>query len=139
MPEKVLFDVNVILDVLESREPHIANSGPALRMAETGQIHGCLSASSVDTLAFLIRRTASSVMTNNILQELINILDVVPVDGNIIRIALNARWDDPEDAILYYAAAQAGCKKIVTRNVRDFKTDDDLVIVIPPEKLLESQ
>ncbi len=136
MPEKVLFDVNVILDVLENREPHIANSGPALRLAETGQIHGCISASSIDTLAFLIRRTTSSSITNNILQELITILDVVPVDGNIIRKALNARWNDPEDVILYYAAAEAGCKKIVTRNVRDFKTDDDLVLVISPEKLI---
>lgn len=137
MPEKVLFDVNVVLDVLENREPHIANSGPALRLAETGQIHGCLSASSVDKLAFLIRRTASSAMTNNILKELITILEIVPVDGSIIRKALNARWNDPDDAILYYAAVQAGCKKIVTRNVRDFKTEDDIVTVIPPEKLLD--
>lgn len=76
-------------------------------------------------------------MTNNILQELITILDVVPVNDNIIRNALNARWNDPEDAILYYAAAKAGCKKIVTRNVRDFITDDDLVTVIPPENLLD--
>lgn len=136
MPDKVLFDVNVVLDVLENREPHIANSGPALRMAETGQIHGCISASSIDTLAFLIRRTTSSAMTNNILQDLISILDIVPVDGSIIRKALAARWNDPEDAILYYAAAQAGCKKIVTRNVRDFRTDENLVRVIPPEKLM---
>lgn len=136
MPDKVLFDVNVVLDVLENREPHIANSGPALRMAETGQIHGCISASSIDTLAFLIRRTTSSAMTNNILQDLISILDIVPVDGIIIRKALAARWNDPEDAILYYAAAQAGCKKIVTRNVRDFRTDENLVRVIPPEKLM---
>lgn len=76
-------------------------------------------------------------MTNNILKELIFILEVVPVDGNIIRKALNARWNDPEDAILYYAAAQAGCEKIVTRNARDFKTDEDLVTVIHPEKLLK--
>ncbi len=137
MPDKVLFDVNVILDVLENREPHIANSGPALRLAETKRVHGCLSASSVDTLAYLIRRTTSSSMTNNILQELISILEVVPIDENIIRKALNARWNDPEDAILYYAAVQSGCKKIVTRNVRDFKTDDDLVTVIHPEKLLK--
>ena len=75
-------------------------------------------------------------MTNNILQELITILDIVPVDGNIIRKALNARWNDPEDAILYYAAVEAGCKKIVTRNVRDFRADGDLVRVIPPEKLM---
>lgn len=76
-------------------------------------------------------------MTNNILQDLISILDIVPVNGSIIRKALNARWNDPEDAILYYAAAEAGCKKIVTRNVRDFRTDEDLVLVIPPEKLLK--
>jgi len=60
----------------------------------------------------------------------------VPVDGNAIRKALAARWNDPEDAILYHTAAEACCKKIVTRNVRDFRTDEDLVLVIPPEKLL---
>ena len=62
-------------------------------------------------------------MTNNILQDLISIFDIVPVDGNLIRKAMAARWNDPEYAILYHAAAEACCRKIVARNVRDFRAE----------------
>lgn len=134
MPDNVLFDVNVILDVIENRLPHVVHSGPALIMAENGQIRGYISASSIDTLAFLLRRKCSSIKTNAILQDLIRILHIATVDDKVIRQALDAKWDDPEDAILYFSAKNAGCTRIVTRNKRDFKfADPSIEIVLPSE------
>ena len=135
MPERVLFDVNVILDVVENRQPHVSRSGPALQLAATGHVKGFIAASSVDTLAFLIRKNATSAQTHVVLEDLLRILEVAPVTGEIIRTALKARWSDPEDAIIYYAALEMGCTRIVTRNVRDFRTGSDPIEVIPPEML----
>jgi predicted nucleic acid-binding protein len=132
MPEKVLFDVNVILDVIENRAPHVAHSGPALKLAETGHIKGFITATSVDTLAFLIRRSCSKARTHTILIDLLSILDVAAVDGKIIREAIAAKWDDPEDAIVYFSARTAGCTTIVTRNKPDFKLADNSVTVVHP-------
>jgi predicted nucleic acid-binding protein len=136
MPEKVLFDVNVILDVIENRAPHVLHSGPALKQAEDGHIIGYVSASSIDTLAFLLRRTVSSIVTHNILQDILSILQVATVDDHVIRMALNAKWDDPEDAILYVAAIHAGCTKIVTRNKRDFRLADTTMTIALPSELM---
>jgi predicted nucleic acid-binding protein len=135
MPEKVLFDVNVILDVIENRMPHVLHSGPALKLAESGQVVGFVSASTVDTLAFLLRRSCSRVKTHAILQDLLSILQVATVDDMVIRQAIDAKWDDPEDAILYYAAKNAGCTRIVTKNKRDFKLAEKSVEIALPSEL----
>jgi predicted nucleic acid-binding protein len=137
MIEKVLFDVNVILDVIENRTPHVHQSGPVLKMAEDGHIIGYVSASSIDTLAFLLRRTCSSIKTHAILQDLLGILHIAAVDDQVIRQSLNAKWDDPEDAILYFAAKNAGCTKIVTRNKRDFKMAGDTMTILLPSEFLK--
>ncbi len=136
MAERVLFDVNVILDVVENRQPHVLRSGPALQLTSTGRIRGFIAASSVDTLAFMIRKKATSAQTHTVLEDLLQILEVAPVTGEVIRTALKARWNDPEDAIIYHAALEAGCSRIVTRNVCDFRADAGAIEVIAPEMLL---
>lgn len=135
IPEKILFDVNVILDVIENRAPYVQHSGPVLKRAEGGHVHGYVCASSIDTLAFLLRRSCSSAKTHSILQDLLRILSVATVDEQVVRLALAARWGDPEDAILYYAAKNAGCTKIVTRNKRDFKLADSSIAIVLPSEL----
>lgn len=136
MPNKVLFDVNVLLDVIEDRQPFVMDSGNALLLAEERKIEGFIAASSVDTLAFLIRRNSSSATMYRILKDLLSILEVATVDQNVIQKAINLGWKDPEDAIIYEAAKHSGCNFIVTRNVRDFKkASSELKIILPAELL----
>ncbi|MCC5926985.1 MAG: PIN domain-containing protein [Bacteroidetes bacterium] len=136
MPERVLFAVNVLLDVIENRLPYVNQSGPALRLVSDGKVRGLIAASSVDTLAFLIRKNATSAQTHSILEDLLLLLEVAPVDGDIVRKALSMRWNDPEDAIIYQAAKFSGCTAIVTRNTRDFRVDADSIEVLSPEQLV---
>jgi predicted nucleic acid-binding protein len=135
MPDRVLFDVNVLLDVIEHRQPHIGYSGPALQLAADRVIKGFICASSVDTLAFLIKRNSSSLTTHAILEDLLQLLEVAPLDGKIIKDALTLRWNDPEDAILYQSACAVGCTYIVSRNVRDFKVKDGEIQIITPKEM----
>jgi predicted nucleic acid-binding protein len=134
MLDRVMFDVNVILDVIEHRQPHIEYSGPALQLANEQKIKGFVCASSVDTLAFLLRRNASSAITHSILEDLLQILEPAPVDGSIIQKALTRRWNDIEDAILYESAVAVGCNKIVTRNTRDFRSADKCIQIVTPRE-----
>jgi predicted nucleic acid-binding protein len=48
--KRVLFDTNVILDVLLDREPHVEASATAWATAETGRVEGMLAAHAVTTL-----------------------------------------------------------------------------------------
>lgn len=134
--EKVLFDINVILDVLENREPHVNHSGPALLLAEKRKVEGCISASSVDTLAFLLRKSVSKPVMYRILDQLTDFLTVLSVDESIISNALNARWKDPEDAILFYTAVSGGCLCLITRNVKDFEPESHTIKILKPNEFM---
>lgn len=139
MTERVLFDVNVLLDVIENRQPHVARSGPALQLAANRQIHGFIAASTIDTLAFLIRKNATSAQTYAVLEDLLQILAVAPVTSEIIHTAIRSRWSDPEDAIIYHTALAANCNCLVTRNERDFQISNDSIRIISPEKLISGR
>ena len=48
---RVLIDLNVILDVLQRREPHFAASAQVLGCAETGHVEPYVAAHSLTTLS----------------------------------------------------------------------------------------
>ena len=56
---EVLFDLDVILDVLQRREPFYEMSALALAAAETGKIGGWVTAHSITTLFCLLAKYES--------------------------------------------------------------------------------
>ena len=53
---KVLFDVNVVLDILLNRRPHVEASAAAFAAIETGSAQGLMAAHAITTVHYLIRR-----------------------------------------------------------------------------------
>ena len=53
---KLIIDLNVVLDVLQEREPFYAASASLLATVETGKVEGYLPAHSVATLFYLIQK-----------------------------------------------------------------------------------
>lgn len=117
---RALYDLNIILDVLQRREPFFALSARALASAETGQVEGLIAAHSVTTLFYLITKDQSAEQARVILTQLLEFLKVAAVDQNTIELALNLPYKDFEDAVQMAAAMQAEAQTIVTRNVEDF-------------------
>jgi hypothetical protein len=58
-PLRVLFDLNVVLGVLQQREPHHATSARALACAETGLLDGWVAARSLTTCPIRASRIPS--------------------------------------------------------------------------------
>lgn len=115
----VLIDLNILLDVLQKREPFYEDSARLLAAVETGRIDGYISAHSMTTLFYLIQKGRSSAEAHAILTGLLQFLQVAPVDQNTIEQALNLDFRDFEDAVQMVSALQckAGC--LITRNVKD--------------------
>ena len=53
---KVLFDTNIILDVLLNREPFVANSALLMGYVESEVIEGYLCATTITTLDYLLSK-----------------------------------------------------------------------------------
>jgi len=135
MPERVLFDLNVILDVIEARSPHLLHSGPALETAYQQKIQGVVSASSIDTLAFLLQRKLSVQRARSVIKDLLEFFEVASVSEKTIHRALDLKMKDLEDAIVYQAALDHGCDCLVTRNLRDFPSSGAKIKIIAPSAM----
>ena len=118
---RILFDVNVILDVLLDRRPHAAPASAAWAAVEDGRAEGFLSAHAVTTLHYLNGRTIGPRGAKETTEALLSVFEVAPVDGAVLRSAVALAWSDFEDAVTAAAAKRARCQAIVTRNPRDFR------------------
>ena len=131
---KVLFDLNVILDLLQRREPFYAASARVLACAETGTVEGWVAAHSLTTLFYLLTKYQSVEQARVTLSELLNFLSVATVDRAVIEGALNLPYQDFEDAVQMVAAVRSGVQYLVTRDVQDFKFGP--LPVLQPAELL---
>ncbi len=120
-PFKVLIDLNLVLDVLQKREPFYLASARVLACAETGLIEGLVAAHTVTTLFYLIAKDQSVDQARVILTNLLQFLSIAKVDQIIIEQALNLPYQDFEDAVQMMAAVQAEAQYLVTRNIKDYK------------------
>lgn len=117
---RVLYDVNVILDVLLNREPHYDASAGALEAVARGKVEGYIAGHAITTIAYLLQRQLGSSGSLAVLNELLSKMKIAPVTDSSIRRALISKFKDFEDAVSHAAAEEAGMTLIVTRNVRDF-------------------
>jgi predicted nucleic acid-binding protein len=117
---RVLYDLNVILDVLLRREPFLPASAAALDTVTQPGTEGFLSAHAVTTLFYLLRRNVGIEDTRELLTHLLARLKVAPVTDAGVREALARKFKNFEDAVTVSAAEEVGATVIVTRNPADF-------------------
>jgi hypothetical protein len=130
----VLIDLNVILDVLQRREPFYATSARVLAYVETGRVEGWVAAHSLTTLFYLLARHQSVELARVTLRELVSLLSVATVDQAVIEQVLALPYQDFEDAVQMMAAVQAGAQYVITRNVQDYASGP-LPVLQPAEFL----
>ena len=116
----VLFDTNVVLDVLLARKPFAAASNACFLQVEDGQLRGLLGATTVTTLDYLVSSTLGAAKSRQHIQRLLNLFDVAAVNRAVLVAAATSNLKDFEDAVLAEAARACGVSAIITRNAKDF-------------------
>jgi predicted nucleic acid-binding protein len=132
--KRILFDTNVILDVLLDRQPHVEASAAAWSAIETGIVEGRLAANAVTTIHYLIRKEKGTVKATRIVSAILKVFGVATVDSAVIQDALQLSFSDFEDAVTAAAARSAGCDCIVTRDPKGFRGSP--VSCLAPESII---
>jgi predicted nucleic acid-binding protein len=140
---KILFDTNVVLDVLQQRKPHFIFSAPLMNRVEQGTLTGLLCATTVTTIAYLTEqylmkekgkpRIEARAGTTVLLNMLLKIFDIAPVTRAVIDRAANSRFEDFEDSVLHESAVAADVDGIVTRNQKDY--EKSAIAIYSPQEL----
>ena len=131
---KVLFDTNVLLDLLLDREPFSMQAAQLLSKVERGELAGYACATTITTIFYLCRKGVGREEASRYLRTLLSMLEVAPVNRRIIELALDANFNDFEDAVLSEAAVLVSADAIVTRNTKDFSNSP--LPIYTPEELL---
>jgi predicted nucleic acid-binding protein len=118
---KVLFDTNVLLDVVLARVPFVENAAYLLESVELGKIQGFISATTVTDIHYLVKRhTKSAEIAITTISKLLILMEVCAVDGGVIQQAMDMGLSDFEDAVQVAAAITTSLDVIVTRDVVGF-------------------
>jgi predicted nucleic acid-binding protein len=118
---KVLFDTNVVLDVMLEREPFVRDAAKLMSRVEKGDIDGLLCATTITTIHYLATKVVGSKKTRQELSKLLALFEVASVNRLVIAGALESKLVDFEDAVLHEAARHADGRAIVTRDPADFR------------------
>ncbi|MCY7284546.1 MAG: PIN domain-containing protein [Cyanobacteria bacterium CAN_BIN43] len=131
---RVLFDSDILLDVLAQRQPFAIASAQALNRLTQPQVQGYVSGHAVTNIFYILRRHVGSEAARELLSRLLQRIQVASVTDEVVRAALQSSIKDFEDAVTIEAADAAEVEVIVTRNMADFIASS--VPAVSPEEFL---
>ncbi len=130
---KILFDTNVILDVMLLREPFYRAATSLLAEVERKRIEGYIYSTTITTIYYLVSKVKGTREAKKQIGGLLQIFQVTQVDKTTLESALNSKLQDYEDSVLYESAMREGLDGIVTRNRKDFHKSK--IPIFDPEEL----
>ena len=129
---RLLIDTNVIIDVLQKREPYAEDSLAILKLCETGLVEGYISTLSFANIVYVLRKRLVPTDINTLCKNLSLIFRFADLTGQELLSAAEIMWEDYEDAIQYVTARKMHADYIITRNEKDY-ADAEIKIMSPKE------
>lgn len=118
---KVLFDTNIILDLLLDRKPFSEHASFLISRVERSDIDGFLCATTITTIHYLLSKYLDKQKSIESIHSIMALFEIAPVNRLVIENALVSKFSDFEDSVLHESARHAGAEYIITRNAKDFK------------------
>lgn len=117
----VLIDTNIILDILEKREPFYGPSNDVLSLCASKKINGCIALHSISNIFYILRKHYSAENRRQLLLGILNFLQIANANHEHVQHALERNdFSDFEDCLQDECAAQNNANYIITRNIDDF-------------------
>ena len=115
-----LIDTNIIPDVVMARQPWASDAAMLLDVIARGGATGYVASHSITTIAYVVQKSAGRVAAATAIADVLDILDVVPLDAGDFHRALVIGLNDCEDAVQLAAALKVGATAVITRNSKDY-------------------
>ena len=116
---RLFLDTNIVVDLLERREPFCHDAVRLFTMAYNKQVQLVVSPMTFSTASFLLHKHGADGV-RNLLSNLRQLSRVAASDERTVDDSLASQFKDFEDAMQYYTALRAKADCIITRNQKDF-------------------
>ena len=135
MAYKIFIDSDVILDLFLAREPHLKYAQELLSLYDVGDFQLYTSAIIVNNAYYFIKKDRGNENARSAISLITELLQILPVDADGVRFAIDSKFKDFEDALQYYTALKHRCNYIITRNIKDYKSSG--IPVLTAEQFLK--
>ena len=136
MSRTLFVDSDVILDVLEKREPFYDYSAQILTLGDEKKVQLFTTSLAIANVYYIMRKHLGIQKAKENLRKLRIIVNVMSVNEKEVDLALNSELSDFEDALQYFTALNNKIDFIITRNTKDYKNPK--LIVQTPQEYIES-
>ena len=133
---KLMLDLNLLLDVVQQRQPHYAASAQVLNYALENR-NGCIAAHAVMTMHSLVNKYADGRKADELIDWLLRNFVICPAEKSTFQRARALQFADFEDAVVCACAEQEDCDYIITRNSNDFAKST--IAVLTPGEFIAQQ
>lgn len=131
---RIFLDTNILLDVVEQRTPHYADSLAVLERASSKGDQVFMAWHTLANVFYIYGKKAGVAIARQALQELLQVVTVATVSHAQALHAFTLGFDDLEDALQAVAAEACAADCIITRNAPDFANSP--VRVLTPVQFL---
>jgi len=135
---KIMIDLNVLLDVLQQRQPHYTHSAAVLSLALHREIEACLPGHAITTIHYVVSKAVSISEADAAVDWLLVHFDVIAADKTAFSDARSLPLSDFEDAVVASLASKSRCDYVVTRNTSDFE-QSPVPAILPAQLLILMQ
>jgi len=133
--KQILLDSDVILDFFLDRKPYSDDTAKILTLCEKTKIKIFSTAVAISNIYYILRKLSSHSIAIEKIKLLLTLIEIINIDKNAIKLALNSEFKDFEDALQNYSVElNSDIKIIITRNTKDF-TKSNLQVLPPIEYL----
>lgn len=119
---KLMIDLNIMLDVLQKREPFREASAAVISFIVEGKAEGFVPAHAMTTLYYVLAKYFNHEKSIETIEWMLKYFSVARLERETFVSALSLSFRDFEDAVVAASAEIERCDYIITRNTDDFKS-----------------
>jgi predicted nucleic acid-binding protein len=127
MTKKVFIDSDIILDLLAERPLFYDDAAKIFSWAYKKKMELYTTAVVAANVFYILRKVNGNDKSKEQLKDLRLLVKILPIDENIVDMALSSKFNDFEDGLQYYTAKERNLFGIITRNLRDYKIKDIVI------------
>lgn len=133
--KNVFLDTNILMDILANRQLFYKSSSEIYKLGLLNKANLYTSSNTITTLHYLLKKYLSEENIRKSLDEITNVIAIIPVDIIILKKSLKSKHKDFEDAIQIISAQSINNMNcIVTRDLKDYKNAE--IDVFTPDEFL---
>ena len=128
-------DCNILIDWIVDREPFSTYAAKIIELTENKIIASCISPLTIANSYYIISRQLNKNIAYEFVGDCIRLFQITDIDIEIINSAHANKYKDFEDDIHTAIAEKQKVEYIITRNKKDFKSEN--IIILDAEEFIK--